>query len=368
MTPDPITVFAPAPLDARTGGYEYDRQVVRALQARGVPVELTALDASYPTPTPAARAHTTRLLASLPTDTVVLVDGLAFGAMPEEAAREAARLRLVALVHHPLAEETGLSADAAGHLRDSEVRALASARLVVVTSAATAGLLASYHVPANRIAVVEPGTHKAALAVGSAAGAADAGTLELLCVATLIPRKGHDLLVRALARLQDLPWHLTCLGNTELHPETTSAVRARIDEHQLSSRVALAGSVEASAVAQHYHRADVLVMPTYYEGYGMAIAEALAHGLPVVSTNTGAITEMVGTDAGILIPIGDLDALTEALRAVIQDAALRARLREGARRARLRLPTWDDAAAALSLALGRVTPQRTPSPGKALQT
>jgi hypothetical protein len=122
MTPDPITVLAPAPLDAQTGGYEYDRQLVRALLARGVPAKLTALDATYPAPTPDARAHTAQLLASLPTDAVVLVDGLAFGAMPEEAAREAARLRLVALVHHPLAEETGLAADRARRLRDSEMR------------------------------------------------------------------------------------------------------------------------------------------------------------------------------------------------------------------------------------------------------
>ncbi|HEY6508132.1 MAG TPA: glycosyltransferase, partial [Vicinamibacterales bacterium] len=178
MTPDPITVFAPAPLDARTGGYEYDRQLVHALQARGVRAELRALDASYPAPTADARAHTARLLASLPRDAVVLVDGLAFGAMPEEAAREAARLRLVALVHHPLAEETGLPRHVAQRLRDSEVRALEFARMVVVTSAATASLLLSYRVPADRIVVVEPGTHQAPLALGSA----DTGPLELLCV------------------------------------------------------------------------------------------------------------------------------------------------------------------------------------------
>jgi len=359
MTPDPkgerITLFAPAPLDARTGGYEYDRQLVRALQARGLRAELTALDASYPTPTPEARAHTARLLASLPRDAVVLVDGLAFGAMPEEGAREAARLRLVALVHHPLAEETGLTREVAQRLRASEIRALESARLVVVTSAATARLLASYRVPADRIVVVEPGTHRAPLAAGSG----DTGALELLSVATLIPRKGHDLLLRALARLQDLPWRLTCVGSTELHPATTAAVLALIDAHHLSSRVTLAGSVDASKITAYYHRADVLVIPTYYEGYGMAVAEALAHGLPVVSTNTGAITELVGTDAGILVPIGDVEALTTALRTVIEDPVLRARLRDGAHRARLRLPSWDDAAVALSLALERLTPQRS---------
>ena len=91
----------------------------------------------------------------------------------------------------------------------------------------------------------------------------------------------------------------------------------------------------------------------------MAVAEALAHGLPVVSTNTGAITELVGTDAGILVPIGDVEALTTALRTVIEDPVLRARLRDGAHRARLRLPSWDDAAVALSLALERLTPQRS---------
>jgi glycosyltransferase involved in cell wall biosynthesis len=259
---------------------------------------------------------------------------------------EAARLAIVALVHHPLAEETGLTPAAAAALRASETRALQSARLVIVTSPATARLLPAYGVPAERIVVVEPGTEPAPPARGSSGP-----DVALLCVATLIPRKGHDVLIRALGQVQALPWRLTCVGSTDIHPATTDTVRRMIAEAGLHDRVTLTGSRDRDELSALYDTADVVVMPTYYEGYGMAVAEALARGLPVVATPTGGIPDLVGPDAGILVPAGDDVALAAALRSVIEDATLRARLAEGARRARLRLPTWHAAAETFARAL-----------------
>jgi glycosyltransferase involved in cell wall biosynthesis len=348
-----ITLLAPAPLDAKTGGYEYDRQLVAALTRRGVDVSLAALDPSYPVPTPAARRQTARVLASLPDGATVVVDGLAFGAMPEEAAHEANRLRIVALVHHPLAEETGLDAVTAEGLRDSEARALQSARLTVVTSRATAARMPAYGVAADTVIVVEPGTVVAPLAPGSRARGT--APFELLVVATLIPRKGHDVLLQALARLKALPWRLTCVGSLELHPDTATRVRQLVTGLGLHDRVAFTGALEPADVARHYHAADVLVMPTHHEGFGMAVAEALARGLPVVGTPTGAIPELVGTEAGLLVPAGDAGALADALQRVMTDSGLFDRLRAGARAARLRLPTWDDAAATFLNALTRLS-------------
>jgi glycosyltransferase involved in cell wall biosynthesis len=92
----------------------------------------------------------------------------------------------------------------------------------------------------------------------------------------------------------------------------------------------------------------VFVLPTWYEGYGMAVAEALARGLPVVSTATGAIAELMGGGAGLLVPPGDVEALAHALSAIVTDGALRARLAAGARQARIRLRSWDDAAGLLA--------------------
>jgi glycosyltransferase involved in cell wall biosynthesis len=350
MTPVPITFLVPGPLDARTGGYEYDRQMVRALRARGLRVELAALDSSFPDPTPTARHHAAQQLAHLPDGAIAIVDGLAFGAMPDEAGREAGRLRLVALVHHPLAMETGVAPDRKAALQDSETRALQSASLVVVTSARTAHVLPHFGVPADACVVVVPGTEPAPLARGSDGRHG----VEILCVASVIPRKGHEMLVQALAGLRDRKWRLTCVGSLDMHPPTARALLARIRDAGLETRVVLPGSVDAAHVAEFYDHSDLLVLPTFYEGYGMAVAEALARGIPVIGTDTGAIPDLVGSDAGLLVPAGDEAALASALQMVLDDPSLRARLQAGARQARERLPTWDDSAATLADALERL--------------
>jgi glycosyltransferase involved in cell wall biosynthesis len=168
--------------------------------------------------------------------------------------------------------------------------------------------------------------------------------VELLCVATLVPRKGHDVLMRALAAMREAAWHLTCVGGLDRDEAWAAAVRAQAAASGLASRVAFAGELERAPLDVRYDAADVFVLPTWYEGYGMAVAEALARGVPVVSTATGAIADLVGDDAGLLVPPGDAAALTRALSSVVTDAALRERLAGGARRARGRLRSWDDAA------------------------
>ena len=268
-----------------------------------------------------------------------MLDGLAMGAMPEVVALESPRLRLIALVHHPLAEETGLSAERAAALRISERRALAAVRHVVVTSGYTAGLVTRLGVQRERINVVEPGTDPAPRARGSVGS-----TLNLLCVASLTHRKGHAVLLDALAQLKDRDWQLTCVGSLRQSPAIVAALRERIAVLDLEGRVTLSGEVTDAALAGFYDRADLFVLATRFEGYGMALAEALARGLPVVSTRTGAVTETVPDGAGFLVPPNDPDALATALADVMDDPGLRQRLSEGARAARRHLPSWDAAA------------------------
>ena len=341
-----LTVLIPGDLDARTGGYEYDRRMVAGLQALGWRVDVVVLDGSFPLPTPAARAAADAALRSLPEGSFVLVDGLAFGALPDEDERHARRLRIVALVHHPLAAETGLAPAVAAALGDSERRALASAAAVVVTSEATAAALEDYGVPADRVAVVEPGTDPAPVARGSQSAS-------LLCVATVTPRKGHEILLRALSSIRDIPWHLTCAGSLDRDAGTVARVRDLVRELRVDDRVSLVGDLDAVSLAVEYDRADLFVLPTLYEGYGMAVAEALARGLPVIGTATGAIGELVGDAAGIVVPPGDVVALAHALARILRDNALRDRLAAGARSRRRRLPGWDAAAGRMAQALGR---------------
>src|ERR1700681_306077 len=315
----PLVLIVPGSLETVSGGYAYDRRIVAGLRDRGWAVAVQELDDSFSRPPVAARHHAARVLAEIPDGSPVLIDGLALGAMPDEAEHEAARLRLIALVHHPLADETGVDESTAVALEKSERRALAAARLVVVTSRSTAAALTRYGVGPDRIAVVEPGTDRAPLARGSRGAA-----LHLLCVAALIPRKGHEVLFRALTMMPDLEWRLTCAGSLKRDPSTAERLRVRLRSDGLEDRVTFAGEVDAATLTALYDGADLFVLPTLHEGYGMAVAEALACGLPVIGTAAGAIAELVPRDvhpdvgaqtrdawlqldsvAGLLVPPGD---------------------------------------------------------------
>jgi len=341
-----LVLIVPGSLETLTGGYGYDRRIAAELVALGWSVDVRELDGSFPLPTQAARDHAAGVLGALAEGTTVLVDGLALGALPAEVEREAARLRLIGLVHHPLAAETGLDAGTAARLESSERRALAAVRRIIVTSRATAETLVTDGVDRNRIVVVEPGTDRAPLARGSK----DA-VLQLLCVAALIPRKGHDILFRALAAMSNRNWRLTCAGSPDRDPGTTERLRERLRAEGLGDRVWLGGEMNTATLAIHYDSADIFVLPTLYEGYGMAVAEALARGLPVVSTDTGGIGELVGDEAGILVPPGDVEALAAALAQLVGDTGTRERLEQGARRVRERLPTWEDSGCKMAEAL-----------------
>jgi glycosyltransferase involved in cell wall biosynthesis len=336
----------PGDVATRTGGYLYDRQIMAGLATLGWRVELHGLDASFPLPTPAALRQADAVLAALPERALVVVDGLALGAMPEVAAIHWERVRLVALVHHPLALETGLDEASSRRLYASEYVALQQVRGVIVTSPSTTRALADYGIPPERCAVVAPGTDPAPLAEGS-------GGREwaLLCVASLTPRKGHAVLFRALARLAALPWRLRCAGSADLAPATAAGLRTLAVELRLAGRIEFLGQLEEAALGIEYRRADLFVLPSYHEGYGMALAEALARGLPIISTTAGAIPDTVPANAGLLVSPGDAAALAEALQRVMIEPSLRERLMHGARAARQTLPDWPTTCARFAAAL-----------------
>lgn len=339
----------PGDLETRTGGYLYDRRVMAGLMALGWQVELHRLDASFPMPTPAALREADSVLTALPERALAVVDGLALGAMPVVVARHRDRLRLVALVHHPLALETGLDEAPRRWLYASEREALQQVRGVIVTSPSTAAALADYGIPLEQCAVVAPGTDPAPLAEGSGGG-----EWALLCVASLTPRKGHAVLFRALARLASLPWRLRCAGGAHLDPATAAGLRILAAELGLAGRIEFLGQLEEAALAVEYRRADLFALPSYHEGYGMALAEALARGLPIISTTAGAIPDTVPADAGLLVPPGDEAALAGALRRVMTEPDLRERLMTGARAARQTLPDWPTTCARFAAALDAI--------------
>lgn len=329
------------PLTA-TGGYEYDRRILDGLRNLGWTTQVRTLDSSFPAPTSEALRDAQQQLSALPAHSLVVIDGLALGAMPDVVLAHSERLRMVGLVHHPLAAETGLSPELAAQLFESERRALQAMRLIIVTSQSTGRALAPYGVAAHRIAVVEPGVDQpkhAALDPNDRLGNPST-SVRMLCVATITERKGHDLLVDALTGLSDLSWTLTCAGDLTRSPATARALRMRIEAAKQEHRIVLMGEIDEASLYQQFRAADLFVLATRFEGYGMAIAQALAHGLPIVSTRTGAIAELVPPEAGVLVEPSDGVALREALSRVLSDGALRRRLAAGARRVGATLPSW----------------------------
>ena len=288
------------------------------------------------------------VLGAIPDGAVAVVDGLCLGGMADLAVAHGGRLRLVALIHHPLAMETGLTPTERDRLGRQERKALGAVVRVIVTSSFTAGELGAYRVPPEMIGVVPPGTDPAPLAAGSGDG-----IRRLLCAASLTPRKGHDVLLEALSRLGDRPWRLTLAGSPDRDPSWAAHIRNLVNSRRLESRVHLAGEVGASELDALYHGADLFVLASHYEGYGMVLAEALARGLPMVSTTGGAIPHTVPADSALLVPPGDSAALAVALARVLDDEGLSRGLAAAARRRRRTLPTWGEAVTAFARELDK---------------
>ena len=340
-SPRECVFVVPGDLRTATGGYGYDRRIVAGLMADGWRVTVVSLSGSFPWPDASAKANALRQLLALPDGALVIADGLAFGALPQIADAQAHRLRWVALVHHLLWRETGLDAEQQVQLRDSERRALQVARQVVVTSAATADDVRALTGGRLPVAVVEPGTDPALAAAKTRAKTAAAP--RLLCVASLTPRKGHRQMLEALAGLQALPWSLHNVGSTTRDPATARELRRAAEQLGLTQRVVWHGEVDDGALAAHYAAADLFVLPSWHEGYGMAVAEALAYGLPVIASHAGALAQTLPRAAGRQVPPGDVAALRSALAELIGDPVARAGCAAAACEAGLRLPTWPQA-------------------------
>lgn len=330
-----------------TGGYAYARHLLAELPRHRIAIAPVTLPASFPHPTLDDIAATAALILTIPQEAVLLVDGLAYGAMPPELIAAAGARPIVALVHHPLGFESGLEPGKALGLIASERAALTLATRVVVTSRFTRSLLlAEFGVPADRIAVAEPGTDPSARAVGSGSR-----QVSLLAVGAVTPRKGYAPLVQALATLPDLDWHLTIVGALDRSPDHVAAVERQITTAGLGGRIVLAGAVSPARLDELYRHADAVVSPSLFEGYGMALAEALARGLPLVATTGGAAAETVPDEAGIKVPPGDVPALAAALRRMIGDPDRRRAAAEASWAAGQTLPRWTDTAAIVAATL-----------------
>ncbi|ASP35821.1 glycosyltransferase family 4 protein [Labrenzia sp. VG12] len=350
----PDLVFAyPGDLNTPTGGYGYDRQILAGLRPLGWQVTLLPLGDGFPFPSQETINKASDKLATLPDGTLVVADGLAFGALGEVAARIADHLTLVALVHHPLCQENGLDTAQKHVLLEGERVALQHARHVIVTSPATSVQVQKlFGVDGSRVTTVLPGTEKP-LPYPRPEG----DVVKLLSVGTVVPRKGYDLLFSALAPLKDRKearWHLDIVGGLTSDPACHADLKRQATDLGLADRITFHGAVPGDDLEAFYRAANVFVLASRYEGYGMAYTEALSHGLPVIGSGGGAVRDTLPDGASIYCGTEDVAALGEALERLIFDASERGRLEQAARIAARDLPDWSDMAGLFARTLSEI--------------
>lgn len=331
-----------------TGGNIYDQRVCAGLAEAGWDVLVTTAAAAWPVPDPAARAGLARIVSAIPDGATVLIDGLIASSAAAELLPHAGRMRLIVLLHMPLATAIETAHDAGAQRSERDV--LHAAVGVIATSEWTRQqLLARYAIPARRVHVARPGADQVAAQARPVRG-------QLICVGVLSRHKGQDLLVEALAGLADLDWQCALVGSLDRDPDFVGQLQARITRLRYGHRIRLTGILTGAVLSQAYSTADLLVAPSRSETYGMTVTEALAHGLPVLAAAAGGLPEALGfaadgTRPGQLVPPGDPAALAAALADWLSDERHRHRLRTATGERRSTLLGWDHTTQEIAAAL-----------------
>ena len=330
-----VALIVPAPFDTVSGGYGYDRRIVAGLREAGHAIRVIELAGEHPLTDDLARDAACAAWDGIADDEHPIIDGLALPAFAGLEDALSAR-SAVGLIHHPTALETGFGANERASLLALEKRLLPRLARIVATSETTAEqLVATFGVERDRIKVIVPGTDDAPRCLGS-----DGPTCHILTIGTLVPRKGHDVLLRAVARLFDLDWRLIIVGSADHDPVHARLLSALAEELGIARQVDFVGEVTGDALEALWQKADLFALATHWEGYGMAIAEALKRGVPVAVSDGGAAGKLVTETSGVVCPVGDWINLSKALRRMIFGAELRYEMAEAAWQVGQTLPDW----------------------------
>ncbi len=337
----------PGDVSALTGGYKYDSKLICGLRNSGWTISLLQLGGSFPNPTREDLSDAARQLATAG-DQPIVVDGLALGAFDPEVMRSI-RSPIVALIHHPLALETGQSSAEQTRFLKSERRNLRQVSHVLVPSPHVAKVLVSdYEVDAARITIAKPGTDH------SRWPAAKVDPPLILSVGIQVPRKGHDILIKALARITPLSWKAVIAGEA-IDANHATELAHLVTELGLDERVTLAGRVSDKDLSKLYAQSSVFALATRYEGYGLVFDEAMFHGLPIVTCKAGAVSDTVATNAGIIVLPEDPSSFADALAKTLSDDRYRAQMASASAQAGAALPTWAGTVKLVDTVLRQVT-------------
>ncbi len=344
-----ITVGDPRRL---TGGYLYHARVLDGLRREGIAVEEIVASGVSPAEQEAAAEFDARLDPRH--FDVIVVDALARVVCAPYIDRWREVCPVVAMVHE-LPSVAGYRGAAWG--RKYEEPLLRADRLISVSDHGKS-ILKSRGVPDGRIRIVPPGFDRLSPNTGGEPVRDDA-LVRVLCVAQWIPRKGILDLVQAWVACERPGATLELIGETGVVPAYTASVRAAVAGSSGAS-IIVSGPVNDEALEAAYAAANLFALPSRYEGYGIVYAEALAHGLPVIAYDIGPIPGLVGGEAGLLVPPGDIDALSEALGLLLGDVALRDRMSSAAYRRAKHLPRWEDTVAGFRRVLEETLAPRPP--------
>ena len=331
----PAAFAIPGDATQKTGGYIYEYELLQALRRNGREVQHLELGAGFPNPSAAETASAIAAMAALSPETPLIIDGLVFGSI-DTAGLRTVEAPIFAMIHHPLGLETGLSSAQAQFLLQREADNLQLAEAVLVPSPHTARILVQqFGVPEQKITVAPPGFRPA-----DPIRRPQSPPL-ILSVGILAERKGHDVLVAALGRITDLDWQAQIVGKTH-DPAVEAALRRQITDLDLADRITLAGLLADDTVIERYRKATLFALATRYEGYGIVLGEAMLHGLPIVTCETGAVPDTVAPGAGILVPVDDVDAFAQALRWVLTDLGMQQAMSSRSAEAGRKLNSWDE--------------------------
>lgn len=341
--------LVPGSLDNRTGGTIYDKRIIEGLEKLGIRPHVHEVLGNFPHPDNETIDGIRSMMERTPDNSKVIIDGLILGVIPEILRSERGRLKFVGLIHHPLCDETGLNDEEITTLLEKESNALGSVLALIVTSRFTAHRIKQLEMVQNDhlIHVVEPGVDAASLSPEHVPGK----SFSFSSVGAVTKRKAHQDLLSAIAPLKDMDWTLTCIGKLDQDKEYADKTLKMTEDLDLSSRVHFTGELSEEKLEHILKNTDVLVHPSRYEGYGMVVMEAIARGIPVISSSGGALKYTVPKGSGILFEPGDEKHLKDVLFSILKDDLLYYKIRRGAVEAREGIRTWDLAAVEFKRAL-----------------
>lgn len=335
-------------LSQASGGYLYDRKLVEYLESHGHTVEVVSIP---------WRNYLSHLADNFSGSLLDRLKNLQIELLLQDELNHPSlfllntglRMRvnypIISIVHHLRSSELhpGLLTVA---YRAIERRYLNSVDGFIFNSFTTQRVVEELIEPKPNI-VAQPGGDRLSPHIGEdeiRTRAKQPGPLRVIFLGNLIRRKAPDLLLKAAASLQAVSVFFA--GSQDAEPQYAAWLKQMVSDSNLENRIQFLGYLDQRELAPLLRESHVLVVPSSYEGYGIAYLEGMSFGLPAIGTHAGAAAEIItdGKD-GYLIEVGNSAELAQHLQHLHEDRDLLATMSIAARERYLKHPTWQNSLA-----------------------